>query len=264
MEYTTKKRCTIKERRAVADLLAIKEGYKTRQQKHIDIVGGLSDSEVLKILEENTPAAAVPVEVEEISPDGIPADLYGVCNSLVNEFCSKYNLDIFKLSPLQWGAACSYCGRWFRSRSAFRVPSSNHIEGSNKKIDIDAAAAAVPVWRDLCALYNQVPLIDDFCNLVGFSTSWLWKVKTGDGVSPDDMELYKNIKQISRDGLNKRLVDSKGAQVGAIFYAKAVEGYQEAQTVRHEYIKSNETAAALPSFGDLPIIEDKNSENGTF
>ena len=257
MEYKKTKRATIKERRAVADILAIKEGYTQRQQKHIDAAAALSDSDIFRILEENTPAA---VDVEEISPDALPADLYGVCDNIIHEFCNKYGLDAFKLSPLQWGAACSYVGRWFRSRSAFRVPSDNFIDGSNKKIDSAQALDVVPVWRDLCAIYNQVPLIDDFCTFAGFTYSWLWKIKEGDGVTPADIELYKTVKNVSRAGLNKRLVDSKGAQVGAIFYAKAVEGYQETTNINHTYENSNKTAAALPTFGAYDAIEEKSPE----
>ena len=257
MEYKKTKRATIKERRAVADILAIKEGYTQRQQKHIDAAAALSDSDIFRILEENTPAA---VEVEEIGPDELPADLYSVCENIINEFCNKYGLDAFKLSPLQWGAACSSVGRWFRSRSAFRVPSSNFIQGSNKKIDAAAVAGMVPVWRDLCGLYNQIPLIDDFCMLAGLSYEWLWKIKEGNGVTSDDIQLYKTIKDASRAGLNKRLVDSKGAQVGAIFYAKAVEGYQETTNINHTYENSNKTAAALPTFGAYDAIEDKNPQ----
>lgn len=257
MEYKKTKRATIKERRAVADILAIKEGYTQRQQKHIDAAAALSDSDIFRILEENTPAA---VDIEEIGPDELPADLYSVCDNIINEFCNKYGLDAFKLSPLQWGAACSYVGRWFRSRSAFRVPSSNFIQGSNKKIDSKAAAAVVHVWRDLCALYNQVPMLDHFCRFYNISYDWLWKIKEGNGVTSDDIELYKTIKTISRAGLNDRLVDSKGAQVGAIFYAKAVEGYQETTNINHTYENSNKTAAALPTFGGYDAIEEKNPE----
>ena len=251
------KRATIKERRAVADLFAIQAGRAARGPEDIEKASLMSDSEIWDLLKENTPAA---VEVEEIQPGAVPDDLFSVCNNLIKEFCDKFNLDIYKLSPLQWGAACSYCGRWFNSRSTFRMESDNFIKGSNKKIDVNAAAAAVPVWRDLCAVYNQVPLIDDFCNMVGLSYSWLWNIKSGLVVTPDDMELYKIIKQVSRDGLNKRLIDCKGSPVGAIFYSKAVEGYQESQTIKHEYIKTDASGAALPVFGCDAVQISENGE----
>ena len=257
MEYKKTKRATIKERRAVADILAIKEGHTQRQQKHIDAAAALDDNDIFRILEENTPAA---VDVEEIGPDELPADLYSVCDNIIREFCDKYGLDAFKLSPLQWGAACSYVGRWFRSRSAFRVPSSNFIQGSNKKIDAAAAADVVPVWRDLCNIYNQVPMMDHFARFCGLSIEWLYKVQAGDGVTSDDVQIFKMVKAVSRAGLNDRLVDAKGAQVGAIFYAKAVEGYQETTNINHTYENSNKTAAALPTFGGYDALEEKSPE----
>lgn len=251
------KRATIKERRAAADLLAIKAGRASRGPEDIEKASLLTDQEVWQLLKENTPAAAV--EVEEIQPGAVPDDLFGYCNGLINEFCDKFGLDPFKLSPLQWGAACSYVGRGFSSRSAFRVPSDNFIKGSNKKIDTQAAAGAVPVYRDLCGLYNQVPLIDHFCRFCGFSVEWIFKLEKGDGVTPDDIQLLQKVKQISRFGLDNRLL-ARDATVGAIFYAKAKEGYQEAQTITHVYENKAGSLQTLPDFGSYAALTDENGE----
>ena len=247
---------TIKERRAVADLLAIKAGRAARGPEDIQKAANMSDTEIKQYLKDNSPEV---VEVEEIRPDGgaVPADLFGFCNGLLTEFCDKFNLDIYKLTSLQWGAACSYVGRGFTARSCFRVSSDNFIKGSNKKIDAQAAAGVVPVYRDLCGLYNQVPLIDHFCRFCGFSVEYIFKLEKGDGVTPDDIQLLQKIRNISRNGLDNRLL-SRDANVGAIFYAKAKEGYQEKQTTVHIYENKDGSGALLPDFGKFSELPDKN------
>ena len=254
------KYATIKERRAAADLLAIKAGRAARGPEDIEKASLLTDEEIWQLLKENTPNAQA-VEVEEIQPGAVPDDLFGYCNGLINEFCDKFNLDPFKLSPLQWGAACSYVGRGFSSRSAFRVINKNNPVPNCKKIDSSAAAAAVPVWRDLCLIYSQVPFMDDFCMFAGISYQWLFTIEEGrQGVTPADIDLYKEVRKIARDGLNKRLVDGKAQQVGAIFYAKAKEGYQETQNIVHTYENKGGSVAALPDFGSFAALPDENGE----
>ena len=257
----SKQLATIKERRAVADLLALQAGRPSRGPDDITAAANMSDSEIKQFLKDNTPAA---VEVEEIKPgadpDGLPADLFGFCNNLLIDFCQKFGLDIYKLTSLQWGAACSYVGRGFSSRSAFRVPSDNFIKGSQKKIDTQAAAAAVPVYRDLCGLYNQVPLIDHFCRFCGFSIEYIYKLEKCDGVTPDDIQLLQKVRTISRNGLDNRLL-SRDATVGAIFYAKAKEGYQETQIIKHETQNGAGSGAALPDFGSFTALDDKKADN---
>lgn len=256
------KRATIKERRAAADLLAIKAGRASRGPEDIEKASLLTDAQIWDLLKENTPPA---VEVEEIKPgadaDGLPADLFAFCDGLINDFCQKFNIDKYNMSPLQWGAACSYVGRGFSSRSAFRVPSDNFIKGSNKKIDAQAVAALVPVWADMCGVLNKVPLAHDFANFCGLSWDWLYKLEyNAESVTPDDINLYKRVRAICRGGLDSRLIDSKAAPVGAIFYAKAKEGYQEAQTITHVYENKAGSLQTLPDFGNYAALTDENGE----
>lgn len=110
-------------------------------------------------------------------------------------------------------------------------------------------------------IYSQVPFIDDFCMFAGFSVSWLMKIEEGaPGVTPADIELYKSVHKIALNGLNKRLVDGKAAPVGAIFYAKAKEGYQEAQTITHVYENKAGSLQTLPDFGSYAALTDENGE----
>ena len=96
--------------------------------------------------------------------------------------------------------------------------------------------------------------------MAGFSVQWLLKIEeNAPGVTPADIELYKSVHKIALNGLNKKLVDSKGQTVGAIFYAKAREGYQETQTINHTYEKPK-NAAALPFFSEDPPGISENTE----
>lgn len=279
MEYEYKRKCTLKERRAVSRILAARDGYERAQDKHIQAVGGMSDSEVLAFLDEDTQKAAAAVEVltpgsvEEITPGG-GSDYEKIYNTLVdiaNNYILSNNWDGEKISPLQWGAVCMACGRFARYRSWFRGTPENEsthkgIKEVNaiKGIDAAAVAGAVPVWLELCSKYNKAPLKSDFLHFCGVAYDWLYDYRTPEGVTSERDKLLQKLDKIQADGLRHRVINPKESPIGAIFLLKADHGLVEAQTVRHEYIKSNETAAALPSFGDLPIIEDKNSENGAF
>lgn len=254
------KRATIKQRRAVADLIAIKAGRASRGPEDIDAAANMTDAEIIKYLKENTPQA---LEVEEIRPDdggGLPADPFGFCMGLIDNFCISFNLDKNNLSPLQWGACCSYIGRGFSSRSAFRLESDNFIKGSNKKIDAEAVADLLPVWADICGILNKTPLAHDFANFCGLSWDWIYKVEhDAQGLTPDDINIYKKLKTICRGGLDARLIDGKAAPVGAIFYAKAKEGYTETQVIKHETQNAGGSVANLPDFGQFKEITAKNN-----
>ena len=76
--------------------------------------------------------------------------------------------------------------------------------------------------------------------------------------TPADINLYKRVRAICRGGLDSRLIDGKAAPVGAIFYAKAKEGYQETQNIIHTYENKGGSVAALPDFGSFAALPDEN------
>ncbi len=152
-------------------------------------------------------------------------------------------------------------GRWFNGRLTFRtLHDKSAVKNNYEKINVEALADLVPVWASFCGIYNKVPLINDFCEFAGVSYKWLWKLENGDGVTSSEIDLYKKVRAVCRAGLNARLLDARQSPVGAIFYSKAVEGYQETQTIRHEYIKSVKTAADLPIFDSAGNLIEKNNE----
>lgn len=252
------KRCTIKDRKRAADLLAVKDGCKERQQKHVEAVGLMSDDEVIKFIEEETTPAAL--EVEEIRPDTETPekDLFKICDDLIKNYLLSHSLEAEKITPLQWAACCMACGRFFRSRSWFRVEQVNCITTNNmQQIDAAAVAGAVPVWLNLCYTYNKTPLICDFCEFVGISEEWLYK--NGQGLTPDGIQIYQKLKKIQENGLRRRVINPKESPIGPMFLLKADHGLIEATKVQHEYIKPEETGAALPDFGQFQEITAKNS-----
>lgn len=240
----------------MADLLAIKDGYTERQPQHVTRAADMTDKEIKDFLKDNAPA----VEVDEIRPGELPPDLFGTCNNLILEFCQRFDIDPHNIAPLQWGGACMYVGQWFKQQGTFRTESTKSIMSNCKKIDASAAAEVLPIWAQLCAVYNKVPLQHDFANFCGLSWSWVYKLEhNAQGVTAEDISLFKELQKVCRGGLDSRLLDGKQAPVGAIFYAKAKEGYQETQTIRHEYGKMEDTAGSLPIFNDFGAIEAKNS-----
>ena len=251
------KKITKKDKLKACDLLAFADGCERRRPEDLERVEAMQDNDIKDLLYKDIAAA-----VEEIKPGEVPADLVGVCDNIINEFCSRFAIDKYKMSPLQWGACCSYVGRWFDSRLTFRcLHEKSAVCGNFEKINVEALAELVPVWAMYCGIYNKVPLLNDFCEFAGVSYKWLWKLESGDGVTPAEIDLYKKVHAICRAGLDRRLLDGKQPPIGAIFYAKSVEGYQETQTIRHEYTKTIKTAADLPIFDDAGRLIPKKGEN---
>lgn len=267
MDYEIKRKCTIKERRAAARILAARDNCSRALDKHIQAVGAMSDLEVLNFLDNETAAAADAVEVltpgsvEEITPGGGPDDLYSLFDGLVSSYMAANNWDAEKISPLQWAACCLSVGRFVRSRSLFRFEQTNCIMSNNiKALDVNALARAAGAWLELCYKFNKTPLICDYCEFVGISKQAFYNLKDADGVTPESVDLFKMIEQKQADGLRRRVLNPKESPIGAIFLLKADHGLVEASKVQHEYIKSSETAAALPVFGSFDAITDENSE----
>ena len=263
MDYSKKKRATIKERRRAADLFAIKAGRRERTAEDVEKASLLSDAEIFELLKVDNDIT--PADVEEIRPDGSEgsADLFEVCENLIENICIKYELDKKTMSPLQWGFVCSRVGAWFSSRSAFRCEQKGGpIRGNFNYINTDAIAAAVPVWASLCELYNKTPLVCDFCAFCGVSEEYIYR--NVDGLTPDGMHFLQKLHKIQENGLNKRILNPKENPVGAIFLQKAINGYSETKIIKHETIGGKTRADALPTFGDFEEITDKSSENNTF
>ena len=252
-------RATIKQRRRVADLLAIRDGCTRREPRHIEAAGAMSDKEVLNFLDSEIRTDIEPLklrdqDVEEINPGGGGANLYDLAENIITNFLNKEGWDAEKISPLQWGACCLACGRVFRS--GFRLEQKNCITNGNyQEINAQAVADAVPAWVALCLKYNKTPLIDDFCGFCGISEEYIRK--RCDGVTLDEIPIYEKLRKIQENGLNKRILNPKENPVGAIFLQKAINGYNETQTIRHEYNNNSGKAAALPTFGSFDALEDK-------
>ena len=84
MKEENKIKCTIKQRREVARILAARDGCSRIQEKHAQTVGAMSDAEIIKFLDNNTSMAGDPLEVEEIRPDAVDdADLFPLCDGLI-------------------------------------------------------------------------------------------------------------------------------------------------------------------------------------
>lgn len=256
-----KRKCTLRERKQAARILAGRQGLEKLNNEIIQTVGNMSDSEILQFLdnEEKNSTAAVevlqPGSVEEIRPGG-GFDYEKIYNTLVdvaNNYIMSCGWDAEKISPLQWGSVCLQVGLFVRSRSLFRGADNVTPNNKERSIDINAVAGAVGPWLSLCYKYNKAPLICNFCDFVNVTESWMLS-----GVNPGSIDLHKKLSRIQADGLRQRAINPKESPIGAIFLLKADHGLQETQKVTHEYIKNDGSAAALPVFGaDLDGLPEK-------
>lgn len=268
--YMDVKKCTLKERKQAARILSAREGAEKQITKTAaEIVGSMSDVEIIKFLDENAKTAADAVEiltpenVEEIKPGAASEDLYSLCKNLVDSYITANGWDAEKITPLQWGACCLAVGRFFRSRSLLRgVPEDPNTNKGIKEINAtnglntEALTAAAGAWLELCFKYNKTPLICDFCEFVAINKQSFYNL--GESVTPGRIDLYKRIKEIEADGLRRRVLDPKSPPIGAMFLLKADHGLVEATKVQHEYIKTEKTAAALPVWDDSGRLLPKN------
>ena len=269
-----KKRCTLKDRKAAARIISARAGaYDRMTPEALAAVGNMSDAEVLAFLDQElTPEKLDGATVEEIKPGKKtlptdPEELADVVGGLVDAYMLKNNWEAEKISPMQWASCCLMVGRFFSARSAFRGAEINPdtrkgIREINAAagVDVDALAAVVPLWLDLCLKYNKTPLLSDFMYFSGVSVQWLYSVQE---VNPKRVELKKKLEQIQADGLRKRTLDTKASPVGAIFLLKADHGLVEATKTIHEYEKPAGSAAALPVFAETaPGIPEKPENSG--
>ena len=263
MDYEIKRKCTLRERKQAARILAARDGLNKLNDEIIKKVGDMSDADILTFLDNETKTAAAAVEVlqpgsvEEIKPagGGDYENIYNLLVDVANNYILSNNWDAEKISPLQWGSVCLTVGIFARSRSFFRGSDNvkNFYGNKDKSINAAAVAGAVPVWLSLCYKYNKAPLICNFCDFCGISQEWLFA-----GVNSECIQLYKTLTQIQADGLRQRVINPKESPIGAIFLLKADHGLCEASTVRHEYIKTTDSAEALPVFGASDALPDKN------
>ena len=271
MDFEIKRKCTIKERKQAARILAARENLLKINDDILQRVGSMSDNEVLNFLDNEASAAAAvldPLEVEEIKP-GTGADLEAIYKNLVdvvNNYIVSNNWDVEKISPLQWAACCLAAGRFANSRSFFRgIPENENTNNGIKQynasngVNVAAVAGALPVWLELCAKCNKTPLKSDFLAFVGLSFDWLYNYK-GVGVTSERDEILKILETIQADGLRKKVINPKESPIGAIFLLKADHGLVEAQRVQHEYLKPDASGAALPVFGSYDPITDENAQ----
>ena len=268
-----KRKCTLKERRQAAQLLAARENSPKIEQKHLEAVGAMSDLEVLNFLDSELLPAMDPgqnkdaLQVEEIKPGagGVVSsdDIRQAAKNTIQNYLMNSNLDAATISPLQWSACCLACGRFFNHLSLFREEQKNSFISNNMNaVNYNAIAAAVPAWLELCIYYNKAPLISDFCYFCGVSKQWFYAVC--EGLTPGGIDLAKLLHQIQEDGLNSRILNSKESPIGAMFLQKCINGYSETQTIKHEYITGSGSASALPVFASSGPDHTQNDKNGPF
>lgn len=266
-------RCTLKQRKQVARILAAREGLQKLNDDILQRVGAMSDDAIIQFLDNEEARAAAAVEVlqpgsvEEIKP-GCDPDYTVIYNALVDavkNYIVSNNWDAEKISPLQWGACCMAAGRLAGSRSFFRgIPENENTNNGIRQVNaamgvnVAAVAGALPVWLELCTMFNKTPLKSDFLSFVGLSFDWLYNYKAAPGVTSARDEILKILDGIQADGLRKRVINPKESPIGAIFLLKADHGLIEAQKVQHEYIKTDASGAALPVFGADPVQIDEN------
>ena len=260
-------KCTLKERKQVARILAAREGLQKLNDDILQRVGSMSDDDIIRFLDDEImqPPAGVevltPDTVDEIKPAPDPDKMYKILADTARAYMNNNNWDGEKITPLQWGAVCLYVG--IHCRSLFRgVPINENTNKGIKEVNcivgINAAAVAgaVPVWLSFCYEFNKPPLICNFMDFVGVSKEWLYM--DGCGVTSERMQLKKSLEAIQADGLRQRVINPKESPIGAIFLLKADHGLVEASRVQHEYIKADASGAALPVFGsDAVEIPEK-------
>ena len=269
LKMENQKKCTLKERRQVARILAARDNESRACERHLNIAANMTDAEIIQFLndEERKMGADVvevlnPESVEEIKPGTAAPGYYDLFDSLIASYMAANSWDGEKISPLQWAACCMSVGRFVRSRSLFRKEQVNCIATNNiNELNIDEIAQAGAAYLELCFKYNKTPLICDFCEVVAITRAAFYNLKDSNRLTPGGVDIYKTIEQQQADGLRRIAIDGKRSPVGAIFLLKADHGLVEATKVQHEYIKNDGSAAKLPFFSSDPLeIEENNAK----
>ena len=191
--------------------------------------------------------------------DELPSGFADSVQEWLEDFANKYGFDLFKLHPQQWRAACMWVGEYIKKSGVIRDRERERHEGgriySGKKLE-----ELLQVWAYFCGVLRQVPLVSDFINFTGCHRNFFYDYD-GQGLTSAAVRIIQKARAIEAGGLSSSVAGGGAGVIGGIFLLKARHGYSETVTVNHVSSTHDNTASALPVFGDNGLCLEDSEKN---
>lgn len=191
--------------------------------------------------------------------DELPSGFADSVQEWLEDFANKYGFDLFKLHSQQWRAACMWVGEYIKKNGVIRDRERERHEGgriySGKKLE-----ELLQVWAYFCGVLRQVPLVSDFINFSGCHRNFFYDYD-GQGLTSAAVRILQKARAIEAGGLSSSVAGGGAGVIGGIFLLKARHGYSETVNVNHVSSTHDNTASALPVFGDNGLCIEDNAKN---
>lgn len=200
---------------------------------------------------------AQPAELETVQGEiienygDLPAGLTEDIEDYLEEFKTKYNLDLEKCSGTQWRAACIYIGQRLQKSGVLLDREKLKRQGGSKIYNPHLIAALIPFWEYLTSLYRHVPLHGDFISFVGVSNEWFYDTERR--LTSSQVEIGKKLREIEERAMSAAIADHRENPTGRIYYTKARLGWRESVEIVHT------TAASVGTLDDIPKLSNNDA-----
>lgn len=203
------------------------------------------------------PQTEQPAELEKVQGEiienygDLPAGLTEDIEDYLEEFKTKYNLDLEKCSGTQWRAACIYIGQRLQKSGVLLDREKLKRQGGSKIYNPHLIAALIPFWEYLTSLYRHVPLHGDFISFVGVSNEWFYDTERR--LTSSQVEIGKKLREIEERAMSAAIADHRENPTGRIYYTKARLGWRESVEIVHT------TAASVGTLDDIPKLSNNDA-----
>lgn len=195
--------------------------------------------------------------IQSASFEGLPPSLITDIEGWIKDFCISYNIDDSKkIDSRQWNAVCMVIGEHIKQSGILRDREREAVEGG-MRYSGEKLLAMLKVFEYICANYRQTAFSFLFPKFAGIPRNFFHDYE-GRGLTSSRVQLVKKAEEIQNESIMNGIANGGGNAVPFIFLGKSVVGLQETTTVRHISDTTQErTAEALPDFGNMAAIEDK-------
>ena len=182
----------------------------------------------------------------------LPADFLQTIQSIINQWCIDNDIqDIKKISQLQWGAICMFCGQYIKNNKILWNIEKSNATGGGCVYDTQKISELVDIWAYLCRSYSKTPLVNDFRDFSGLSSGYFYNANGHSQLTSAAGDFRKKVFEIQQGAIASGIVDGRENPTGKIYFSKAVLGWSEDGARRQDLQNQNESINSFPDLAGL-------------
>ena len=188
----------------------------------------------------------IPAEMVAASDYDLPADMGDCIEQWINDYATRYNIDLSRLNSQQWRSCCDYIGQQIKSKGIL-IDREKTRGGAVFTYKPERLEGLLYLWAFFSGVYKQVPLEGDFIAFTGVHRNYFYDYD-GRGLTSSRVQIVKKAHEIEERGALSAAVGGGSNAVGGMFTLKTRHNYTETPT-RPEMI-----AVVVPSAPSLPVL----------